>query len=69
MNGAQPALIWISCGEQDTTVQYPRVKAWAEALDKAGIRETFRTYQGAHTWPVWRESLADFAPLIFNSGK
>jgi enterochelin esterase-like enzyme len=69
MRGAQPALIWISCGDVDTTVQYPRVKAWAESLDKAGIRETFRTYQGAHTWPVWRESLAEFLPLIFDGGR
>ncbi|MDQ2775876.1 MAG: alpha/beta hydrolase-fold protein [Acidobacteriota bacterium] len=69
MKGAQPALIWISCGDGDTTVQYPRVKAWAESLDKGGIRETFRTYHGAHTWPVWRESLAEFLPLIFDVGK
>jgi enterochelin esterase-like enzyme len=66
MEGAQPGLIWIACGEQDTTVQYPRVKAWAGSLSQAGIRETFTTYQGAHTWPVWRESLAEFLPLIFN---
>ncbi|HVW83220.1 MAG TPA: alpha/beta hydrolase-fold protein [Bryobacteraceae bacterium] len=58
-------LVWIACGDHDTTVQYPRVKAWAESLDKAGIHETFRTYQGAHTWPVWRQSLSDFAPLLF----
>lgn len=62
-------LIWIACGDNDTTVQYPRVKAWAESLDKRGIHETFKTYQGAHTWPVWRMSLTDFAPLLFRGGK
>ena len=54
-----------SCGDSDTTVQYARVKAWAESLDKAGIHEKFVTYSGAHTWPVWRMSLAEFAPLVF----
>ncbi|MDE3198853.1 MAG: esterase [Acidobacteriota bacterium] len=67
---AKVPLVWIACGDIDTTVQYPRVKAWAESLDKAGIHEKFVTYPGAHTWPVWRESLAAFAPLIFRgSGK
>ena len=66
MTGIQPHLIWISCGDGDTTVQYPRVKAWAESLDKTGLHETFTTYPGGHTWPVWRKSFADFAPLLFN---
>jgi enterochelin esterase-like enzyme len=57
--------VWIACGDNDTTVQYPRIKTWAESLDKAGIHENFKTYSGAHTWPVWRNSLADFAPMIF----
>jgi enterochelin esterase family protein len=62
-------LVWIACGDIDTTVQYPRVKAWAEGLEKAGIKEKFVTYSGAHTWPVWRDSLTDFVPLIFTAKK
>ena len=58
-------LVWIACGDVDTTVQYARVKAWAEGLEKAGIKEKFTTYSGAHTWPVWRMSLTDFTPLLF----
>ncbi|HEX4772949.1 MAG TPA: alpha/beta hydrolase-fold protein [Bryobacteraceae bacterium] len=65
----QPGLIWISCGDQDMAVHYDRVKAWADSLEKAGVRETFITYPGAHTWPVWRRSFADFAPLIFKGTK
>ncbi len=68
MNGPQPGLIWISCGDQDTTVQYERVKSWAGDLTKAGVHQTFTTYSGAHTWPVWRESFAAFAPLLFSTG-
>jgi len=62
-------VIWISCGDQDTTVQYPRIKAWAETLEKNGLHEKFTTYKGAHTWPVWRMSLAEFAPLLFKGNK
>jgi enterochelin esterase-like enzyme len=61
------ALVWIACGDADTTVQYPRVKAWAEALEKGGIHESFHTYGGAHTWPVWRASLVDFVSLLFRN--
>ncbi len=62
---AKVPTIWISCGDNDSTVQYPRIRTWAESLDKAGLKETFKTYSGAHTWPVWRNSLSDFAPLLF----
>jgi enterochelin esterase-like enzyme len=62
---AKTKLIWIACGDSDTTVHYERVKAWADSLKEHGIHETFHTYSGAHTWPVWRMSLADFVPLIF----
>ncbi len=62
---AKLGLIWISCGEKDTTVQFPRIQEFAEMLKQRGIHETFQAYEGAHVWPVWRSSLADFAPLIF----
>ena len=58
-------LIWISCGDQDSTVRYERIKEWAESLKPEGVATSFHTYAGAHTWPVWRMSLADFAPLLF----
>lgn len=63
---AKLGLIWIACGDKDNTVQFPRVQQFASTLDKAGIHQTFRTYEGgAHTWPVWRLSLSEFAPMIF----
>jgi enterochelin esterase-like enzyme len=62
---ARVGLLWIACGDHDTTVQYARVKTWAESLDQHGVHATFHTYAGAHTWPVWRRSLTDFAPLLF----
>jgi len=63
---AKLGIVWIACGDRDNTVQYPRVKAFAEMLQKNQIHATLRTYEGgAHTWPVWRMSLAEFAPLLF----
>lgn len=64
---AKVKLLWIGCGDIDTTVQYARIKTWAESLNEHGVHETFHTYSGAHTWPVWRMSLADFVPLIFTA--
>jgi len=65
----QVRTVWVACGDADSTVQYPRVKSWEESLEKAGIHSTFKTYAGAHTWPVWRLSLADFAPLLFGGAE
>ena len=58
-------LIWIACGDADNTVHYERIKAWAETVKPQGASASFHTYTGAHTWPVWRMSLTDFAPLLF----
>jgi len=66
---AKVRTVWVACGDNDTTVRYPAVKAWEESLEKAGIHASFKTYQGAHTWPVWRSSIADFAPVLFNAKK
>jgi enterochelin esterase-like enzyme len=63
---AKVKTVWVACGEGDDTVQFARVKKWAESLNPAGIPETFHPYPGAHTWPVWRVSLTDFLPLLFN---
>jgi enterochelin esterase family protein len=62
---AKVKMVWIACGDIDTTVHYPRIKTWAESLKQHGIPETFHTYPGAHTWPVWRISLTNFVPLLF----
>ena len=63
---AKLATIWIGCGDQDNTVQYPRVKEFAGLLQKNGIHAALKTYEGgAHTWPVWRLCLTEFAPMLF----
>ncbi len=62
----QLGVVWIACGDQDTTVQYPRVQQFAAMLEKHGVHRTLRTVEGgAHTWPVWRLCLSEFAPMLF----
>jgi enterochelin esterase-like enzyme len=59
-------LVWIACGDQDNTVQYPRVKQFAENLNGHNVKAVLRTINGgAHTWPVWRICLSEFAPMLF----
>ena len=51
---------------KDNTVQYPRVKQFAENLNTHHVKATLRTIEGgAHTWPVWRVCLSEFAPMLF----
>jgi len=56
-------LIWISYGNQDPN--HKGAEAFAAALANNGVRHTYVTRDGGHVWPVWRWSLAQFAPLLF----
>jgi enterochelin esterase-like enzyme len=61
----QLRLLWIACGKDDRLIEGAR--KFSELLTAKGIRHTLRETDGAHTWPVWRKHLAEFAPLIFTS--
>jgi enterochelin esterase-like enzyme len=56
--------LWFSMGCKED-IAYENGKAMLERLGKIGIRHTYYEYPGGHTWPVWRESLYQFAQLIF----
>ncbi|MCC7175939.1 MAG: hypothetical protein IT159_12150 [Bryobacterales bacterium] len=58
-------LIWISYGRQDPN--YKGAEAFSAALTKNGVKHTYVTRDGGHVWPVWRWSLAEFAPLLFRN--
>jgi enterochelin esterase family protein len=64
---AKVTTVWLAGGDIDPV--YPRMKAFSDTLEKAGIHAPLKTYKGAHTWPVWRYSLSDFAPLLFSGKK
>lgn len=56
-------LFYISVGDEDD-----RYEATAQAVDtlRDGGLEIVATQQsGGHTWAVWRQALADFAPRLF----
>jgi enterochelin esterase-like enzyme len=56
-------VLYFSCGESDPRLPY-QTKA-AQDLRARGIALTFKSFAGEHEWRVWRNSLADFAPMLF----
>jgi enterochelin esterase-like enzyme len=57
-------LIWICAGDKDFAL------GGAQGLDKVltehNIKHSFSLTPGVHEWKVWRYSLNQFAPLLFN---
>lgn len=56
-NNAFP-VFYISCGEQDRRCEFNR--SAVEELRSHGINVRFETFEGAHEWRVWRDSLESF---------
>jgi enterochelin esterase-like enzyme len=56
-------LYWIGVGKDDFV--YKSVVTLREALDKTGLKYTYRESTGGHTWANWRIYLSEFAPLLF----
>ena len=62
-DAALPGLIWIACGTEDDLIASNRhFVAW---LRSKGAQPTFAEIPGIHNWPVWRDNLIQFAPLLF----
>jgi enterochelin esterase-like enzyme len=55
--------LYFSCGTEDPRMPY-QTKV-AEELKSKGITLAFKGFAGAHEWRVWRNSLVDFAPMLF----
>jgi enterochelin esterase-like enzyme len=59
-----PSLLWISCGTADVLIKPNRdFVAWlkSKALNPIAVETP-----GIHNWPVWRDNLIHFAPLLFH---
>jgi enterochelin esterase-like enzyme len=56
-------LLYIACGKDDFLLK--RNLEFVAALKEKGVRHDWRQTDGGHTWPVWREYLADFLPRLF----
>jgi enterochelin esterase-like enzyme len=55
---------WISMGGKGD-IAYENCKVMMSKFDEMGIKYAYREYPGGHTWPVWRNDLYTFAPLLF----
>ncbi|MDQ3009984.1 MAG: alpha/beta hydrolase-fold protein [Acidobacteriota bacterium] len=61
-------VFWYANGDKDPVFQ--RAKETSDLLNKHQIRHTFRVVEnGLHTWPVWRQCLSEFAPLLFTGNR
>jgi len=56
-------LLWIACGKDDFLLE--RNEAFVAALTERGIKHDWLLTEGGHSWPVWRQYLSDFVPLLF----
>jgi len=59
----QLKLLYFSVGVDDPRSPF-QTKA-VEELRSHKIELIFKTFPGAHEWKVWRNSLADMAPMLF----
>jgi len=57
-------LFWIAMGGTED-IAYKNCQAMLSRFDEMKIRYTYSEYPGGHTWPVWRNSLYNLAPLLF----
>jgi enterochelin esterase-like enzyme len=63
---AKLKVFWIGIGDKDNIFSGERAKIFFDILKKYDIKHTLRIVEGgAHTWPVWRLCLSEFAPLLF----
>jgi enterochelin esterase family protein len=62
---AQLKLFWMVIGDDDPG--YLNAKRTSEFLNTAGIKHSFKTMPGAHTWIVWRRLLNEVAPQLWAS--
>ncbi len=64
--GQRPDLLWVSCGTGDELIAaHRKFVAWLKAK---GADPTVIETTGIHNWPVWRDNLIHFAPLLFRAG-
>ncbi len=56
-------LLWIACGKDDFLIK--ENQSLHAMLTEKQVTHTYAQTAGAHSWPVWRRYLAEFAPLVF----
>jgi enterochelin esterase family protein len=64
VTAAAVKLYWAACGTEEARC-ITQNRLFADVLASRGIRQTFVTIPGGHTWHVWRRNLRDLLPLLF----
>ena len=64
---AQLKLFWIGVGTEDGAMV--GAKRTSDFLTSAGIKHTYETMPGAHTWIVRRKYLNEVAPQVFPAAR
>jgi enterochelin esterase-like enzyme len=59
-------LLWIAMGGKED-IAYKNCQIMLNRFNELNIRYTYSEYPGGHTWPVWRNNLYNFAPLLFRN--
>jgi len=57
-------ILWIGMGGKED-IAYKNCQLMLGRLDELKIKHSYSEYPGGHTWPVWRNNLYNFAPLLF----
>jgi enterochelin esterase-like enzyme len=57
-------ILWIAMGGKED-IAYKNCQVMLGKFDENRIKYTYYEYPGGHTWPVWRNNLYNFAPLLF----
>jgi enterochelin esterase-like enzyme len=57
-------LLWVAMGGKED-IAYNNCKVMLAKFDEMKIKYVYSEYPGGHTWPVWRNNLYNFAPLLF----
>jgi enterochelin esterase-like enzyme len=55
---------WISMGGKED-IAYDNCQVMLSKFNELNIKYTYQEYTGGHTWPVWRNNLYMFAPVLF----
>ena len=62
---AKLKMLWIAIGKDDFLLK--RNQAFIATLTEKSIRHEFVLTDGGHSWPVWRQYLIEFTPLLFKA--
>jgi enterochelin esterase-like enzyme len=56
--------LWVAMGGKED-IAHNNCQVMLRKFDEMEIKYTYSEYPGGHTWPVWRNNLYRFAPLLF----